>query len=236
MYQIFCEDNMSVGVESVFNRKPNLIYCDMVYEDENLNWIPHFWNMLADNGMFIVQTDYHTNYLIRYYFEKSGNIPNKEFEFVNHSVWKNEWGNHPKDRYHQCYDDILFFAKGDHKFYPEKIQVLKATASSNGLNPSGRNTKTATAWIDDICLTTVSNERIRDNSGKCVRWQKPIALYQRILSPFLDEGDLVFDPFAGVASVGEWCIKNNMDYIGIENDKEIFQLAVKRLELLNESL
>lgn len=235
-YKLICKNNLEVDIVSIFNKKPNLIYCDMIYEDENLDWISHFWNTLDENGVFIIQTDYHTNYLVRYYFEKSGNIPRNEFEFINHCVWKNEWGNHPKDRYHQCYDDILFFAKGNHRFYSEKIQVLKATAKSRGLNPSGRNTKTATAWIDDICLTTISPERIKNSGGTCVRWQKPVALYERILSPFLDEGDVVLDPFMGVASVGEWCMINNINYIGIENNDEIYNLAQGRMWDVEEEI
>jgi DNA modification methylase len=34
----------------------------------------------------------------------------------------------------------------------------------------------------------------------------------------------------GVASLGEWSIRNNRNYIGIEYDKEIFDLAKYRLE------
>lgn len=243
MYNILNRDNIVVtnktdsytllncnNLETGFEKETfNLVYADMIYEDKNLDWITHFWDMLKSNGVFIVQTDWHTDYLVRYYFEKSGNINN--CEFLNHAVWKNEWGNHPKDRYHQCYDSILFYVKGkDHNFYSDRIQVPKATASSSGLNPSKRDTKTATAWIDDICLTTVSSERIKDGSGKCVRWQKPVKLYQRILSPFLNDGDIVFDPFGGVFSMGEWCIRNNIYYVGCEYDGEIFELGKKRIE------
>jgi DNA modification methylase len=228
MYKIYNQENTTLNFEKgTFD----LIYADMIYEDENLSWISFFWKMLKENGVFIIQTDWHTDYLVRYYFEKSGNIDN--CEFLSHAVWKNEWGNHPKDRYHQCYDDILFYVKGKtHKFYSDRIQVTKATARSKGLNPSGKDTKTATAWIDDICLTTVSKERIKDKNGKCVRWQKPVDLYQRILSPFLDDGDTILDPFGGVFSAGEWCIKNNINYVGCEYDKEIFDLGKERLEQL----
>jgi DNA modification methylase len=40
---------------------------------------------------------------------------------------------------------------------------------------------------------------------------------------------MVLDPFAGVGSLGEWCFKNNRNYVGIEYDKEIFDLAENRL-------
>jgi site-specific DNA-methyltransferase (adenine-specific) len=188
----------------------------------------YYWNkFLKDDGIFQVQTDFHTNYLVRYHFEKI-----LKGTFVNHLVWKNEFGNFAKNKMHQCYDDIIVFSKGkNYKFYSEKIQVDKAT-KGKGLNPSGRETKTATAWIDDICLTTVAKERIRNLNGKCVKWQKPVRLYERIIAPFVSEGDWILDNFMGLGSLGEYCIKNDLNYVGIENDKESFELAKQRLESL----
>ena len=91
-------------------KKFDLIFCDMIYEDERVDkWIFKYWNMLKDNGIFIVMTDFHTDWLVRWYFET--NIMLNDAFFVNHLVWKNEWGNHPKRSMHQCYDDIIVFAK-----------------------------------------------------------------------------------------------------------------------------
>ena len=214
-------------MEISFYQDPDLIYADMIYENLDLSWIERYWNILKDNGIFIVQTDWHTNYLVRSELEKFG-------IFVNHLVWKNEWGNHPKNRFHQCYDDIIIFSKGkDYKFYPERIQVDKVT-KNKGLNPSGRQTKQATAWIDDICLTTTSKERVKKRDGHLARWQKPVRLFDRIVSPFTDEGDWVVDNFMGTASLGEWCVNNNRNYVGIENDQEIFLLANIRLNNIKQ--
>jgi len=207
------------------NQKFDLIYCDMIYENLDVSWIDKYWEYLKPNGIFIVQTDWHTNWLIRYTLEILS-----DSLFVNHLVWKNEWGNHPKNKFHQCYDDIIIFSKGkDYKFYSDKIQLDKAT-KNKGLNPSGRQTKTATAWVDDICLTTTSKERIKKEDGHLAKWQKPIRLFDRIIAPFTDENDIILDPFMGVASLGEWCIKNRRHYTGIEYDKNIFNLAETRMK------
>jgi DNA modification methylase len=210
------------------DKKFDLIYADMIYENENLDWIDFYCKKLNKNSIFIIQTDWHTNYLVRYYMENyktNWDCP----VFINHLVQKNEWGNHPKNKFHQCYDDILVFTNGkDYKFYPERIQVDKVT-KNKGLNPSGRETKQATAWIDDICLTTTAKERVKKSDGHLVRWQKPIKLFDRIVAPFTDEHDMIIDPFMGVGSLGEWCINNNRNYVGIEYDKEVFDLAENRL-------
>lgn len=216
----------NVELLSVLNTEiysADLVYGDCIYDDRYIAWVDYSFKILKENGILIVQTDWHTNYMYRDYLEN-----HLDMVFVNHLVWKNEWGNHPKDRFHQCYDDILIFCKGnDWKFYPERIQIPKATANTK-LNPSGRMTKTATAWIDDITLTTTAKERVKSN-GKNIRWQKPLRLYDRIISPFTDEADLVIDPFMGSGSLAKWCMKNNREYIGIENDEEVYKISVENL-------
>lgn len=202
----------------------NLVYGDCIYEDLDFTWVGLAYDSLARGGIIIVQTDYHTQHEYRYFFQHV-----LRANFVNHLVWKNEWGNHPKNRMHQCYDDIIVCSKGkDYKFYPDRIQVPKATAKTK-LNPSGRKTKTATAWIDSIVLTTTAKERVKNKHGKNVRWQKPLKLYDRIIQPFSDKFDLVLDPFMGVGSLGKWCKMNERDYVGIEIDEEIYGLAVKNI-------
>lgn len=224
-------DNIAFAKDYLYGDEINLyadlIYCDMIYENKDLTFIDHYWKILRDFGIFIVQTDWHTDYLVR---SKLENMDSSIF--VNSLVWKNEFGNFPKDRFHQCHDDIIIYSKGKKnkwKFYPERIQINKVTAKSN-LNPSGRQTKTATSWIDDICLTTISKERVKRDDGKCIPWQKPLKLFDRIISCFTDEGDLILDPFMGSGSLGEWCVKNKRDYIGIELDKEVFEIAKRRIE------
>jgi DNA modification methylase len=63
-----------------------------------------------------------------------------------------------------------------------------------------------------------------------VRWQKPLELYNRIILPFTDEDDLVLDPFMGSGSLGLWCKRSYRDFVGIEQDKEIYDLAVNCVE------
>lgn len=216
-------DNMNVATWGGY---VDLIYADMVYEDLNFAWIDKWYRFLKDTGIFIIQTDYHSVAEAKVYCDS---LPN--FFLINWLVWKNEFGNFKKDRFRQCHDDILIFARGkNYKWYPDRIQIPKATAKSKGLNPSGRQTKIATSVITDICLTTVSKERVKLN-GKCVRWQKPLALMDRLLSPFTDEGDLILDPFMGTGTAGEWCIRHGRNFIGIEKDPEIFALAKERLTI-----
>lgn len=202
----------------------NLIYGDCIYESLDFNWLFLAYENLVQGGILIVQTDWHTQHNYRNVLDYVLGM-----KFVNHLVWKNEWGNHPKNKFHQCYDDILVYSKGkDYKFYPDRIQVPKATAKTK-LNPSGRETKTATAWIDDITLTTTAAERVKKPDGHNIRWQKPLKLYDRIILPFTDKFDYVLDPFMGSGSLGKWCRTNDRHYTGIESDKEVYEIALDNI-------
>lgn len=227
MYKLIHGDNMAMNVEMKFD----LIFADFIYENSDFSWIDKYWSNLTDNGIFIAMTDFHTVFELGV---KLKSMPNSFM--INHVVWKNEWGNHPKRMMHQCFDDILIFSNGkDYKFYPERIQIPKATVNTK-LNPSGRQTKTATAFCDDICLTTTSKERIRDKTGKLIRWQKPLRLMNRIINPFVDSGDLILDLFAGSGTLGVWSIQNSMNYVGFENDPDVFKIAMNRIYGYDEYL
>lgn len=88
----------------------------------------------------------------------------------------------------------------------------------------------ATAWIDDICLTTTSKERVKGLDGHLVKWQKPIGLLRRIFSPFVDKGDWILSPFMGTGTCGIVAQELGCNYIGIEIDKNIFNLAKERIK------
>lgn len=202
----------------------NVIFADYVYENTNFDWIDKWWPKLVYRGVFIAMTDHHS------IFELGTKLMSmRDAKLVNHLVWKNEWGNYPKDRFHQSFDNIVIVSKGLHcNFYGDKIQIPKATAKTK-LNPSGRQTKTATAFIDDICLTTTSCERVRMPDGKLIPWQKPLKLMQRILAPFVDPDDLLLDLFMGSGTAGVWALSNGVNYIGIESDLVVFSVAEKRI-------
>lgn len=223
MIEIYNMDNMKFETD----RKAKLIFCDYIYENEIFDWVNYYWDMLSEDGMFVSMTDWHTQHRYRVYMEDViGGY------FVNNLVVKNEWGKPPSKNFHQCYDDVIIYSKSPTwRFDGSKIQVPKATASSKGLNPSGRTTKNATAWIDDCTLTTMPKERIKKNDGHLIRWQKPKKLVNRIFSPFVVPGDLIIDPFMGSGTSME--VANNLgcDGIGIEYDLEPFLLAKERLGL-----
>lgn len=60
--------------------------------------------------------------------------------------------------------------------------------------------------------------------------QKPVALYDWILSKYANQGDKILDTHVGSASSLIACRKNGFDYVGFELDEYYYNLAKKRLD------
>jgi len=60
--------------------------------------------------------------------------------------------------------------------------------------------------------------------------EKPVALMEWILKYYSKEGDVVLDPTMGSGSTGIACKNMNRNFIGIEMDPEIYEVAVNRIE------
>ena len=60
--------------------------------------------------------------------------------------------------------------------------------------------------------------------------EKPVALMEWLLKYYSKEGDTVLDPTMGSGSTGVACKNMNRNFIGIEKDPEIYDIAVNRIE------
>lgn len=227
MIHIYNDDNhyllfkmMDVGF------KFDVIYADVMYESLDFRWANLAYELLSDNGIFYLQTDWHT---AAEWKIKLDGLFNRQI--LNWLITIQEWGGTSKRFFPRKHDDILMYAKGDnYKFYPEKIQVPKVTANTK-LDKNGTGKKTPCDVFYDLGnFSTLSKERVKID-GKNVGWQKPIKLFERILGVCTDENDLILDPFMGVGSCGVYCKQNNLEYYGIERDKKKFRVAKNRLEI-----
>ncbi|GAA6963657.1 site-specific DNA-methyltransferase [Helicobacter pylori] len=61
--------------------------------------------------------------------------------------------------------------------------------------------------------------------------QKSLALMEKIISIHTNPNDIVLDPFMGSGTTGLACKRLERNFIGIESEKEYFQIAKKRLNL-----
>ena len=111
-----------------------------------------------------------------------------------------------------------------------KEDVYKANERfKNGkLTKHARNLQKGDEPIYDPPLP-VSMLEIKSTRGKHST-EKPVALMEWILKYYSKEGDVVLDPTMGSGSTGVACKNMNRNFIGIEMDAEIYEVAVNRIE------
>jgi len=74
-----------------------------------------------------------------------------------------------------------------------------------------------------------------NNPAKSVhRTQKPVDLCEWLIKSYSNEGDTVLDFTMGSGSTGVACQNTNRKFIGIEKDKDIFNIAMNRLGILED--
>lgn len=61
-------------------------------------------------------------------------------------------------------------------------------------------------------------------------FEKPLSLIERLIRIYTNEGDVVLDPYMGSGTTGVACMNLNRSFIGIEKDKEYFEIAKQRIE------
>lgn len=60
--------------------------------------------------------------------------------------------------------------------------------------------------------------------------QKPVKLLKQCILKHSSENDVIFDGFMGSGSTGVACINTNRNFMGIELDKQYFEIAKRRME------
>ena len=64
--------------------------------------------------------------------------------------------------------------------------------------------------------------------------QKPISLMEHFVAVLSNEEDIILDPFMGSGSTGVAAIKNGRYFIGIELNKDYFELAKSRINEVHQ--
>lgn len=81
----------------------------------------------------------------------------------------------------------------------------------------------------------ISGNFSKDIQKSCLHpTQKPVLLLEELIKTFTDKGDLVLDNCMGSGSTGVACLNKNRNFIGIELDKEYFDIAKRRIETFQE--
>ena len=225
-----------IGDQSV-----NLIYTDPPYKETGNKWdnklvdtaelFNHYERIIKEDGCIAVHcTMKYANELINaakhlykydWIWEKDNgtNVPN-----VNQQPFR-------------VHEYILIFGKGrvthgkrtPMKYFPQK------TKGEPYIQKSGRISENWKGGLSNI-VTENTGDRHPKTVQKHTRergyhpTQKPVSLADLIINSYTEEGDVVLDTFMGSGSSGVSAKKNYRNYIGIEINKEYYDIAKRRID------
>ncbi|RMG84430.1 MAG: site-specific DNA-methyltransferase [Bacteroidetes bacterium] len=161
----------------------------------------------------------------------------------NRVVWHFGHGLHAKKRLSGRYETLLWFTKSSsYKFNLDPIRVpskypgkrhykgpKKGQLSGNplGKNPSDFWVFLANEW--ETGVWEIPNCKSNHPEKTIHPCQFPVELVERCVLGFTDEGDTVFDPYAGVGSSVLGAIKNHRKGIGVDKDPAYHKVALQRI-------
>ncbi|MDR1741453.1 MAG: site-specific DNA-methyltransferase [Synergistaceae bacterium] len=174
----------------------------------------------------------------------------KEFglKLRNRIVWHFGHGLHASKRFSGRYETILWFTKtDDYTFnlddvrvpskYPSKRHYKGDKKGELSGNPLGKNPSDFwdVSWLKDEWeggvweIPNVKANHPEKTSHPC---QFPVELAERCVLALTNEGDVVFDPYAGVASALIAAVRHGRRAIGVDLCEEYVKIGRERLSRL----
>lgn len=150
----------------------------------------------------------------------------------NRIVWSFEHGLHCRTRLSGRYETILWFTKSDDYIfnldsvrvpqkYPGKKYFKGAKAGQYSCNPLGKNP--GDVWI----IPNVKHNHVEKTIHPC---QFPIELVERLVLALTNPGDLIVDPYIGVASAACAAVLHDRRAAGAEVVPEYVRVAKERIK------
>lgn len=168
------------------------------------------------------------------------------FLLKNRVVWKFGSGLHSTKRLSGRYEVMLWFVLDGSSYtfnldeiripslYPGKRAYKGPNKGKISGNPLGKNPSDvwvimAEEWEQSMWdfPNVKSNHPEKIKAHPC---QFPIELAERCVLAFSNEGDTVFDPFAGTGSTGCAAVFHRRNFVGVDNNSEYLSIARERIE------
>lgn len=189
------------------------------YQTYTQKWIDLIKPKLKPNASLYIFADWTTSIVIAPILEKN-------FVIKNRITWQREKGRGSLTNWKNGMEDVWFLVndKNDYTFNVDAVKLRRrviAPYKKNGkpkdweATTSGnfRDTMPSNFW-DDISIPYWS---MPENTGHPT--QKPEKLLAKIILASSNEGDVVFDPFAGAGSSLVAAKKLHRQYVGIEQSQ-----------------
>ena len=200
------------------------------YEEYTRRWLEATKHVLKEGGSVYVCCDWESSLII-------GRLLGEYYTVRNRITWQREKGRGAKSNWKNSMEDIWFATKGDsYTFNIDDVKLRRRVIAPyrEGGEPKDwqetekgkfRDTHPSNFW-DDI---TVPFWSMAENTAHPA--QKPEKLIAKLILASSNEGELVFDPFAGSGTTCVAARKLGRRFIGIEKDERYCVWAQQRLEM-----
>jgi len=140
----------------------------------------------------------------------------------------------------KVHENIIVFCKKSPNYYPIKEKKADSTIARqkyvikgsekkwehNSLKTLPHEPNTLGDLRYPISVRTINNLKSDDRGLHPT--QKPVELLEYLIKTYTNENDLILDFTMGSGSTGVACINTNRQFIGIELDKDYYQIAQER--------
>lgn len=217
----------------------DMILCDLPYGVTRCKWdnkidLKKLWEqyerIIKDNGVICLfgQTKFFHELV-------QSNLKLYRYDLIWDKVLKTGFLNANRQPLRR-HEQIAIFYKKQPKYNP---QISKKKVPYNKENIERRNQVYGKCYVmpnrekeDGKKYPTSILQYKRVNSAKMLYpTEKPIELLEHLIKLYTDENDLVLDNCMGSGTTGLACKNTNRNFIGIEINKETFELAKNRLKV-----
>ena len=182
---------------------------DEVY-NFNLGWIEESYRILKEGGTLWVSGTYHNIYTIGSIIDSI-----EDFRILNNITWvkPSPPPNLSCRFFTHSTETVLWIRKGKKSKHTFDYDLMKKTNNGKQMKD---------VW------TIGRPKKIEKKFGKHPT-QKPEEIIERMILSSTKENDLILDMFNGVGTTGVVSLRNNRKYIGIELEKDYFNISKKRI-------
>ena len=196
------------------------------------HWIDACMRILTDDGtMYFMTATQHMPYLDVYVSEK--------YNVLCRIVWTyDSSGVQSKKMYGSLYEPILMINKSNknkYTFNGREIMVEAKTGAQRKLidyrknPPQPYNTEKVPGNVWNF-----SRVRFKMDEYENHPTQKPESLLERIIRASSNEGDVVFDPFAGSFTTSAVAVRLGRIAVGIDLNEEYYEMGLRRTSITDE--
>ena len=232
MIQLFQGDCLEL-MKDIQDKSIDMILCDLPYGTTQNKWdcvidLSLLWKqykrIIKDNGAIVLFSQIPFTITIAL-----SNIKYLRYEFI----WVKEQGTgffNAKKMPLKAHENILVFYKKLPVYNPQMRDGFKPYVFTQRTASKNYNNYHRVATISDGERYPLDVLYFKRDKDRIHPTQKPVSLLEYLIKTYTNEGETVLDNCMGSGSCGVACRNTNRNFIGMELDKEYFEIAKKRIE------